>query len=130
MPREEKKRRLHELERLQHEIATRKNAALEGAIVEVLVEGPSARRPSESGASNSTLGEEGAGATAPAEADTPSSTRWGGRTRTNKLVFFDAPYDPTGQTVKVLVTKTSPWFLEGQTLTPAPVRSRKLPVLA
>lgn len=130
VPREEKKRRLHELERLQHEIATRKNALLEDSIVEVLVEGPSERKSSESSASNTTLGEDGARASASVEADALPTTRWGGRTRTNKLVFFDAPYDPTAQTVKVLVTKTSPWFLEGQILTPAPVRSRKLPVLA
>ena len=51
-------------------------------------------------------------------------------TRTNKLVFFDAPHDPTGTLVDVLITRTSPWFLEGQLLTPAPLRSRRLPVLA
>jgi tRNA-2-methylthio-N6-dimethylallyladenosine synthase len=135
VPREEKKRRLHEVERLQHEIATRKNAALEGAIVEVLVEGPSETkgRGDAAGGSeravDSTLGE---GGTPPPAATMPGPAmgRWGGRTRTNKLVFFDAPYDPTGQAVKVLVTKSSPWFLEGQLLTPAPLRARKLPVLA
>jgi hypothetical protein len=45
-------------------------------------------------------------------------------------VFFDAAHDPTGQLVKVLVDKTNPWYLEGQLLTPAPARSRRLPVLA
>jgi len=120
VPREEKKRRLHEVERLQAQIAAEKNAALEGAIVEVLVEGPSDRK-----GGNTTLGEEGATASGENEA----GQRWGGRTRTNKLVFFDAPYDPTGQLVKVLVDKTTPWFVEGQLLTAAPARARRLPVL-
>ena len=120
VPREEKKRRVHELERVQTAIATEKNAALEGAIVEVLVEGPSDRK-----GANTTMGEEGvAGAAAEGEVQ-----RWGGRTRTNKLVFFDATYDPTGQLVKVLVDKSTPWFLEGQLLTAAPARARRLPVL-
>jgi len=56
--------------------------------------------------------------------------RWGGRTRTNKLVFFDAAHDPTGQLVDVLIAKASPWFLEGELLTPAPAAKRLLPVLA
>ena len=120
VPREEKKRRLHALEKLQAEIATEKNRALEGSIVEVLVEGPSDRK-----GSNTTLGEEGA-----LPSDGTTMQRWGGRTRTNKLVFFDASHDPTGSLVKVLVDKSTPWFLEGQVLTPAPIRSRKLTVLA
>lgn len=120
VPREEKKRRLHEVEKLQAQIAAEKNAALEGAIVEVLVEGPSDRK-----AANTTLGEEGAEGTSDG-----AGQRWGGRTRSNKLVFFDAAHDPTGQLVKVLVDKSTPWFLEGQLLTAAPVRSRRLPVLA
>ena len=118
VPREEKKRRLHALEQLQAEIASEKNAALESSIVEVLVEGPSDRK-----AANTTMGEGGVGLAG-------GQSRWGGRTRTNKLVFFDAPYDCTGHLVKVLVDKSTPWFLEGQLLTPAPVRSRRLPVLA
>jgi hypothetical protein len=32
--------------------------------------------------------------------------------------------------VDVLITKTSPWFLEGELLTPAPAAKRLLPVLA
>jgi tRNA-2-methylthio-N6-dimethylallyladenosine synthase len=128
VPREEKKRRLHEVERVQAEIAARKNAALDGAIAQVLVEGPS-ERESEVAAvtgSNTTLGEQGVvtpGAKLP-------KRRWGGRTRTNKLVFFDAAHDPTGHLVDVLVTRTSPWFLEGELLTPAPAPKRLLPVLA
>src|SRR5919199_1405309 len=125
VPRDEKKRRLHEVERVQAENAPRRHAALDGAIVQVLVEGPSER----DSAANSTLGE--AGTAAAAGVDAPAKRRWGGRTRTNKLVFFDAAHDPTGSLVDVLVTKTSPWFLEGELLTPAPKRAgRLLPVLA
>ena len=119
VPRDEKKRRLHALEALQAQIAAEKNEALEGSIVEVLVEGPSDRK-----GSNTTLGE--AGATPSADV----SQRWGGRTRTNKLVFFDAPHDPTATLVKVLIDNTTPWFLEGQLLTAAPMRTRRLTVLA
>jgi tRNA-2-methylthio-N6-dimethylallyladenosine synthase len=139
VPREEKKRRLHAVERLQAEIAARRNAALDGAIVEVLVEGPSQRGAGSAGsagsgdqgatpagAADSTLGEGGVLA---ASGDAAPAQRWGGRTRTNKLVFFDAPHDPTGSLVQVLVTQTSPWFLEGQLLTPAP-KKRLLPVLS
>ena len=38
--------------------------------------------------------------------------RWKGRTRTNKLVFFDAPGDHTGRTVRLTVTHTSPWSMQ------------------
>jgi tRNA-2-methylthio-N6-dimethylallyladenosine synthase len=127
VPLAEKKRRLHAVERLQAEIATELNAAHDGAILEVLVEGPS-ERPGAPGApanANTTLGE-----APPAAPPLAAATRWGGRTRSNKLVFFDAPHDPTGTLVDVLITRTSPWFLEGQLLTPAPLRSRRLPVLA
>ncbi|MGI8422503.1 MAG: tRNA (N6-isopentenyl adenosine(37)-C2)-methylthiotransferase MiaB [Chloroflexota bacterium] len=120
VPRDEKKRRLHAVERLQAEIATERNAALEGSIVEVLVEGPSERK-----VSNTTMGEAGT-----VSEGGEVTQRWGGRTRTNKLAFFDAPHDPTAGLVKVLIEKSTPWFLEGQLLTPAPVRSRRLPVLA
>jgi len=40
--------------------------------------------------------------------------RWWGRTRTNKLVFFDDEADRLGQLVNVAVRKTSPWSLQGQ----------------
>jgi tRNA-2-methylthio-N6-dimethylallyladenosine synthase len=136
VPRAEKKRRLHEVERVQREIASDINACLEGAVVEVLVEGPAERRREqgpgsgagerESSASNTTLGEDGTSGVI----DGVEAGRWGGRTRTNKLVFFDAAHDPTGQLVRVQVTRASPWFLEGELLTPAPTIRRLLPVLA
>ncbi|KPJ54747.1 MAG: (dimethylallyl)adenosine tRNA methylthiotransferase [Dehalococcoidia bacterium DG_18] len=39
--------------------------------------------------------------------------KWWGRTRTDKLVFFDDEADRTGQLVEVKVEKTSPWSLQG-----------------
>lgn len=40
--------------------------------------------------------------------------KWKGRTRTNKLVFFEAPGDYQGRTVAVTVMQTSPWSLQAQ----------------
>ena len=39
--------------------------------------------------------------------------KWMGRTRTNKLVFFDDSRDWTGKLVEVDVTHTGPWSLQG-----------------
>jgi tRNA-2-methylthio-N6-dimethylallyladenosine synthase len=52
--------------------------------------------------------------------------KWKGRTRSNKLVFFDAPGEWAGRTVSVTVTHTSPWSLQAE-LEPAAV---PLPVVA
>lgn len=38
--------------------------------------------------------------------------KWKGRTRTNKLVFFEAPGDLRGQTAAVTVTQASAWSLQ------------------
>jgi tRNA-2-methylthio-N6-dimethylallyladenosine synthase len=41
--------------------------------------------------------------------------KWKGRTRTNKLVFFEDPEtDWAGQTARVTVTQTSPWSLQAE----------------
>jgi len=41
--------------------------------------------------------------------------KWRGRTRTNKLVFFDVDArDRTGQLVQVRITHTGPWSMQGQ----------------
>jgi tRNA-2-methylthio-N6-dimethylallyladenosine synthase len=135
VPRDEKKRRLHAVERLQAEIASARNARLDGAKVQVLVEGPSNPRGNPRGSADTTLGEPGrASSHTPApDAFAPRAApwqRWGGRSGSNKLVFFDADHDPTGMLVDVLVTKTSPWYLEGHLLTPTPPHRRRLPVLA
>ncbi len=39
--------------------------------------------------------------------------KWQGRTRTNKLVFFADSANHLGQLVKVNITETSPWSLQG-----------------
>ncbi|MBA7575361.1 tRNA-2-methylthio-N(6)-dimethylallyladenosine synthase [subsurface metagenome] len=39
--------------------------------------------------------------------------RWWGRTRTDKLVFFNDSRDCRGKLIKVRVEKTSPWSLQG-----------------
>ncbi len=41
--------------------------------------------------------------------------RWKGRTRTNKLVFFESPNDMRGQLVDVLIEWTGPWSMVGTT---------------
>jgi tRNA-2-methylthio-N6-dimethylallyladenosine synthase len=41
--------------------------------------------------------------------------KWRGRTRTNKLVFFDVDgQDRTGQLVLLRITRTGPWSMQGQ----------------
>jgi tRNA-2-methylthio-N6-dimethylallyladenosine synthase len=41
--------------------------------------------------------------------------KWRGRTRTNKLVFFDVNgQDWTGQLVQVRITRSGPWSMQGQ----------------
>ncbi|MFQ5860023.1 MAG: tRNA (N6-isopentenyl adenosine(37)-C2)-methylthiotransferase MiaB [Dehalococcoidia bacterium] len=39
--------------------------------------------------------------------------KWQGRTRTDKLLFFEDEHDRLGQLVQVKVTRTSPWALQG-----------------
>jgi tRNA-2-methylthio-N6-dimethylallyladenosine synthase len=83
VPREEKRRRLHEVEALQKRIATGINARYLGRTVDVLVEGV-------------------------------SKGRWYGRTRTNKLVHFASDEHLGGERVDVTISRTEPWFLEGE----------------
>ncbi len=40
--------------------------------------------------------------------------KWQGRTRTDKLVFFSANSDCSGQLMKIRIEKTSPWSLQGK----------------
>jgi len=40
--------------------------------------------------------------------------KWYGRTRTDKLVFFSSTADYYGKPVKIKITKTSPWSLQGK----------------
>jgi tRNA-2-methylthio-N6-dimethylallyladenosine synthase len=113
VPPEEKKRRLHEVEKLQEGIATTINARLRGQVVEVLVEELSLEGPRRQ-----------------------PGPRWKGRTRTNKLVFFSDPHhDWRGKLVQVRIDYTSPWSLIGTVLgevgtTPAARQQMVLPVVA
>src|SRR6266508_4480421 len=78
VPAEEKKRRIHEVERVQARIAGEINASLVGTRQEVLVEG---RR----------------------------KDKWYGRSRHNKLLFFESAENVGGQVVDVDVTRGTSW---------------------
>ena len=93
VPPAEKDRRLKALEELQAGLAAETNARLVGATVEVLVE---KRHPVPS--SDSRFG----------------SGRWKGRTRTNKLVFFDSPEELRGMLLPVEIEWAGPWSLVGR----------------
>ncbi|MGH2460121.1 MAG: tRNA (N6-isopentenyl adenosine(37)-C2)-methylthiotransferase MiaB [Chloroflexota bacterium] len=61
--------------------------------------------------------------------------KWKGRTRTNKLVFFDDPRGWLGKLARVRIDRASPWSLQGTVVggeEPDPARPRwqPLPVLA
>jgi len=82
IPREEKLRRLKEMDQLQEGILREKNATLVGQDVEILVEGY-------------------------------NRGKWQGRTRTDKLVFFQDDGEHSGELAKVKITAASPWSLQG-----------------
>jgi tRNA-2-methylthio-N6-dimethylallyladenosine synthase len=92
----EKKRRLHEVERVQEHISTEINARMLGHAVEILVEGR-------------------------------KDGRWYGRTRTDKLVFFEDSSDRLGQLVDVVIEHTGPWSLRGSVAVSA---ARPTPLMA
>jgi tRNA-2-methylthio-N6-dimethylallyladenosine synthase len=85
VPEEEKERRRKALDDLQSEILTEKNARYLNERVEILVEGKQER-----------------------------TGRWFGRTRTDRLVFFEAPGDWLGQMAQIKVTWAGPWSLVGE----------------
>ncbi|MCL6637314.1 MAG: tRNA (N6-isopentenyl adenosine(37)-C2)-methylthiotransferase MiaB [Alicyclobacillus sp.] len=82
---EQKKGRLQQLNALQAQISLRRNQALAGQTVEVLVEGQSKTNP---------------GVLA-------------GRTRSNKLVLFPGSADLSGQLVQVRIDQPQTWTLKG-----------------
>ncbi len=84
VPREEKERRRRALDDLQSEILTEKNARYLGQTVEILVEGFQQR-----------------------------TGRWFGRTRTDRLVFFEAEGEWLGRLAPVTITWAGPWSLVG-----------------
>ena len=47
-------------------------------------------------------------------AEGKKGAKWFGRTRSNKLVFFEDTGDWLGQLVRIQIEKTSPWSLRGQ----------------
>ena len=85
VPADEKHTRLRMIEETQQRIATEINAGLAGQTLEVLVDGRDEAR-----------------------------ARWRGRTRTNKLVFFDDEQDWFGRLAWVEIDRTSPWSLQGK----------------
>ena len=85
VPPEEKERRRKALDDLQSEILGEINSRLLGQAVEVLVEGRDEKKG-----------------------------RWYGRTRTDKLVFFDGADDWRGKLARVRVTWAGSWSLIGE----------------
>jgi len=84
VPEEEKARRLQLLQEIQKDITIKKNKALEGKIVEVLVEGESTRGRQQCG-----------------------------RTPTNKIVNFYSNINRVGQLVKVIIEEAFANSLRG-----------------
>ncbi|GGK13076.1 tRNA-2-methylthio-N(6)-dimethylallyladenosine synthase [Caldalkalibacillus thermarum] len=93
VPEDVKKERLYRLNALQNEISRRKNEALRGQVVEVLVEGESKNNPDV----------------------------LAGRTRTNKLVNFKGSKDAIGKLVHVKITEPQTWTLKGEQVQPVEV---------
>jgi len=85
VPDAEKERRRAALDEVQVAIQARRNAALRGAAVEVLVDGRDERRG-----------------------------RWRGRTADDRLVFFDDPAARPGDLVRVKIGWTGPFTLIGE----------------
>ena len=84
VPPEEKARRRQAVDDLQERIVGEINARLQGRMVEILVE-------------------------------ERHKGKWRGRTRTNKLVFFDTgDRSWSGQLVRVRITRTGPWSMQGE----------------
>ncbi len=53
--------------------------------------------------------------------------KWYGRSRTDKLVFFSAEEDLTGQMVDVIIDRSSPWALQGHLVYNTNVPIRRTP---
>ncbi len=88
LPYAEKERRRRELDKLQTRIVEELNAPLLGQTVDVLVEGKNERKG-----------------------------RWFGRTRTDRLVFFESDENWLGRMAQVTITWTGPWSLIGDVQT-------------
>ena len=90
VPQEEKERRRKALDDLQARIVGEINGRLMEQTVEVLVEGQKKARP-----------------------ERGRRERWWGRTRTDRLVFFEDEEDWRGQLASVRITWAGPWSLIG-----------------
>ncbi len=102
VPPEEKERRRKAIDDLQAEIVANINARSLGQTVEVLVEDKS-RAPG--------------GATAEVASEGKGPGRWKGRTRNNKLVFFeDDGRAWKGKLARVQIERTGPWSMFGKVL--------------
>lgn len=89
IPYRERLKRLYKLIEIQNAITEEKNREYVGKIVEILVEGETQKNPE----------------------------KWEGRTETNKIVVFQKPSaDLSGKFVKVKVTDSHLWGLEGELL--------------
>ncbi|WLD95230.1 tRNA (N6-isopentenyl adenosine(37)-C2)-methylthiotransferase MiaB [Alkalihalobacillus sp. AL-G] len=93
VPMEVKKERLHRLNDVMNEIFLKKNLALKGEVVEVLVEGESKKNP-----------------------DVLT-----GHTRTNKVVHFHGPKSLIGELVNVQITDPKTWSMGGELVETAEV---------
>jgi tRNA-2-methylthio-N6-dimethylallyladenosine synthase len=95
VPPEEKKRRLHEVERIQADIAAEISSRLVGSHQEVLVEGT-------------------------------RQGKWYGRTRRNKIVFFESEENLAGQLIPVHITSATSWSLQGHRAPAVPAQLQPL----
>ncbi|RKD75309.1 tRNA-i(6)A37 thiotransferase enzyme MiaB [Sinobaca qinghaiensis] len=86
VPMEVKKERLARLNKLVNDISARRNAELEGKVVEVLIEGVSKK----------------------------NENVLSGRTRTNKMVNVAAPASCIGQVIYTRITEAKTWSLNGE----------------
>ncbi|RNA69511.1 tRNA (N6-isopentenyl adenosine(37)-C2)-methylthiotransferase MiaB [Alteribacter keqinensis] len=94
VPHEVKRDRLRRLNEMVNDLSAKKNKAVEGKIMEVLVEGESKKDPEV----------------------------LAGRTRTNRLVNFKAPKSCIGELIHVKITEAKTWSLNGQVVETAEVK--------
>lgn len=81
-----KKERLNQLMAVQNTISLEINQALQGKVLEVMVEGPSKH----------------------------DAAVWNGRTRTNKIVLFPHGEEQAGDFIQVKITQPQTWILKGE----------------
>ena len=85
VPDDVKHQRLEQLMAVQNKISAEINAALQGTVQEIMVEGPSKN----------------------------DAAMWSGRTRTNKLVLFPHADEQAGDMVQIKIKQPQTWLLKG-----------------